>query len=604
MRKYLAAAVIAAAIPAAGAQGIHHFSASPEYPFSRAVRAGDMVYLSGQLGADEKGLVKGFEAQAHQTMRNIRNVLKEAGLGMEDIVKCTVYLRDMRDWPKFNAVYKTYFTAGRYPARSALGTNGLALDADLEVDCNAYQPRPALPELALVLKPSDDKVGVELRLGEGAVRGTALLEVPVMAANQKVPAYTEKDIEASDAAGALPLSVAVVDSPLWGKVRKFSATRAPSGPITVRLAAPLPAEGAPRVSGPPFDLRRAAGGFSAVGFGFIPLPAGDAEYDIKLHWDLSELPSGSRAVSSLGVGDVSTRGKSQVLAASYYMAGPLALYPATADSRSLFLAAWQGTPKFDIKQVAAWAVRLREAQKSFFRNVDFKPFRMFARPGSISISGGAAQTDSFMVSYGTTPESEATIKFLIAHEMAHPVLGVLDGGPLETNWYQEGMAEYYKLRVPLKSGLVTAEEYLEELNNRSVKPYYGNPHRAIPFKDVEARFWSDSKVRDVPYQRGLMYFADLNAKIRAATGGKRSLDDVVAAMFLSRQQGQGYSIETWRTLVVKELGPSASIDLDNMLAGQMIAPDSSAFGPCFRRQPADQGYVWVRTTAPASRCGE
>ena len=108
-------------------------------PFSSAVRAGDTVYLSGALGIGPDGkLPAGIEAQAKQTMDNIGGVLKSAGLGWGDVVKCTVMLDNMTDWPAFNQVYVTYFKDGKFPARSAFGADGLALGALLEVECIAF----------------------------------------------------------------------------------------------------------------------------------------------------------------------------------------------------------------------------------------------------------------------------------------------------------------------------------------------------------------------------------------------------------------------------------------------------------------------------------
>lgn len=108
------------------------------YPFSPAVEAGDWVFLSGALGITaEGGLIEGgIEAETRQTMDNIQSTLNAAGLGMDRVVKCTVFLADMAEWPAFNQVYKTYFD-GDYPARSALGANGLALGARVEIECIA-----------------------------------------------------------------------------------------------------------------------------------------------------------------------------------------------------------------------------------------------------------------------------------------------------------------------------------------------------------------------------------------------------------------------------------------------------------------------------------
>ena len=108
-------------------------------PFSDAVRVGDTLYLSGEIGRTPNGtLPPGIEAQARQTMDNIGAKLKAQGLGWGDVVKCTVMLDNMADWPAFNKVYVTYFTDGKFPARSAFGADGLALGALVEVECIAY----------------------------------------------------------------------------------------------------------------------------------------------------------------------------------------------------------------------------------------------------------------------------------------------------------------------------------------------------------------------------------------------------------------------------------------------------------------------------------
>jgi 2-iminobutanoate/2-iminopropanoate deaminase len=110
-------------------------------PFSQAVRVGDVLYLSGALG-NIPGTLElvpgGMEAQARQTMENIRAVLKDNSLSFADVFKCTVMLADMSKWADFNKIYVTYFDPDRLPARSAFGTNGLALGAEVELECLAY----------------------------------------------------------------------------------------------------------------------------------------------------------------------------------------------------------------------------------------------------------------------------------------------------------------------------------------------------------------------------------------------------------------------------------------------------------------------------------
>jgi reactive intermediate/imine deaminase len=132
------AALLAAAAPAT------YYPGSLDLPFSEAVQAGDTLYLAGQIGAppgQREVVPGGIDTQSKQAMDNIGDVLQRRGLSHADLVKCTVMLADMADWPAFNKVYATYFKPGHYPARSALGAGGLAYGAKVEVECIAYNPK-------------------------------------------------------------------------------------------------------------------------------------------------------------------------------------------------------------------------------------------------------------------------------------------------------------------------------------------------------------------------------------------------------------------------------------------------------------------------------
>jgi 2-iminobutanoate/2-iminopropanoate deaminase len=108
-------------------------------PFSAAVQVGEVLYLSGQIGALPDGsLPDGIEAQARQAMANVGAVLAEAGLGFGDVFHCLVMLADMDEWQAFNRVYLEHFDPERLPARSAFAAAGLALGARVEIECKAY----------------------------------------------------------------------------------------------------------------------------------------------------------------------------------------------------------------------------------------------------------------------------------------------------------------------------------------------------------------------------------------------------------------------------------------------------------------------------------
>jgi 2-iminobutanoate/2-iminopropanoate deaminase len=144
MRRYLllitCGAALAACAPARTSAPVFVApqGAMAAYPFSPAVRVGDVLYLSGQIGTDSSGRLVpgGIEAETRQTMDNIRDVLARAGSSLDRVAKCTVMIADMREWPAMNAIYATYFPRNK-PARSALGANGLALGARVEIECIA-----------------------------------------------------------------------------------------------------------------------------------------------------------------------------------------------------------------------------------------------------------------------------------------------------------------------------------------------------------------------------------------------------------------------------------------------------------------------------------
>ena len=112
----------------------------PGLPFCEAVRVDNTLYLSGMVGLKPHTMELvsgGIEAESRRTMDNLRLMLEAHGASMDDVVKCTVMLADISEWGTFNEIYRTYFNNNRYPARSALGANGLALGARIEVDCIA-----------------------------------------------------------------------------------------------------------------------------------------------------------------------------------------------------------------------------------------------------------------------------------------------------------------------------------------------------------------------------------------------------------------------------------------------------------------------------------
>lgn len=135
------AAILATQPAFAGKTKAKHYAVESEMqlPFSEAVRVGHILYLSGQIGLDystSKLAEGGIAGETRQTLENIKATLEKHGSSMAEVVKCTVYLADIKEWADMNKVYITYFPTDP-PARSALGVSGLALGARTEIECMA-----------------------------------------------------------------------------------------------------------------------------------------------------------------------------------------------------------------------------------------------------------------------------------------------------------------------------------------------------------------------------------------------------------------------------------------------------------------------------------
>jgi 2-iminobutanoate/2-iminopropanoate deaminase len=139
------AVFLIASSPAIHAAEIAKFDDGPfagmGYPYSESARAGDLLFLAGQTGEDADGKLApgGIQAEAEQMLSNIEAALTRRGLGMQHVVKCTVFLADIDEWGAFNEVYKKHF-APPYPARSAMAASGLVGGARVEMECIAGYP--------------------------------------------------------------------------------------------------------------------------------------------------------------------------------------------------------------------------------------------------------------------------------------------------------------------------------------------------------------------------------------------------------------------------------------------------------------------------------
>ena len=339
----------------------------------------------------------------------------------------------------------------------------------------------------------------------------------------------------------------------------------------------LPLENIEILSGaPPIMMRIDGDGFSGQGSGLVALPPKPGRsYRIKLRWDLKAMGAGAEGVSCYGDGDLDLpAGSLARIDDCVFMAGHVKRYSPHAGAA--FSAVWLGTPSFDPVEAMTWTGQLHAWMSRHFKDRAEPPYRVFLRYNPMNAGGGAALTHSFIFTYkpGITAES---IKSILGHEMTHTWTAEETLG----KWYDEGDAVYYQALLPWRAGLISTDAYLQDVNETASR-YYTNPEKGAPDSEILKRFWSETFVRVLPYDRGALYFAVLNGKIQRASRGRRSIDDLVQAMVDRRKAGLENSTAVWLDLLKTEIGADAVTVHEQMMAGGLMLPESSDNGPCFR----------------------
>ncbi len=433
------------------------------------------------------------------------------------------------------------------------------------------------PLMRVLIKPGamseaagKGEVAVEIRIPAIDVpAGASLLSLSTMIPGASKP-QTVEGLTVNDGLGPVPLESRNQDG-----ARQWSSPRAVKGELAIRYREPI--ENAPMTQGgPPLAPRIDGDGFSSVGNMFLMSPQTKAQYRIAIEWDLSAMGAGAAAVSSYGDGDVELpSGPVARLNNCLFMAGHLKREPQTKVT-SGFSSVWVGEPPFDPRPAMQWTGQLHAWMSRFFHDQSEPPYRVFLRFNPMNAGGGAALTNSFIVTYGEGVTGE-NLKSILGHEMTHTWTANGLG-----KWYSEGNAVYYQALLSWRAGMITDDQFLADLN-KTASRYYTNPLKDAPDDQIVPRFWEDTRIRVLPYDRGAMYFAVLNGKIGRASAGKRSIDNLIRAMMDRSRADQPVTEAIWLDLLRQEIGEDGPAVHRSMMAGGLMLPESADFGPCFRR---------------------
>jgi hypothetical protein len=415
--------------------------------------------------------------------------------------------------------------------------------------------------------------------------GQTLVRMPLKIVGIPTARYDGDSIAAVDAQGAITLRTEEEPPTPQGVYRDWKVSRATVGNVVLTYQAPPRRVTAATNNGPLFDLREEAGGFAGAGIGFLALPTKQGPYHIRLKWDLSDAPTGSRGEWSLGDGDVEVDTPAESLGFSYYAVGPLKSIPAKSDGK--FGLYWLADPPFDAALLGERITALYSTMSRFFQDPN-SSYRVFMRQNPYPGTGGSALAGSFM--FGYNAQERPTIdklQGLLAHEMTHN-WPELEGEHGDTAWYSEGTAEYYSVLLSHRGGELSTERFLADINEKAAA-YYTNPYIHLSNPQAAKYFWSDPIAQTVPYGRGFLYLVITDAAIRAHSHGQRSLDNVVLELYRRKIHHEPYGIPQWLDLVGTELGSSqAHRAYEAMVSGTVQVPPAGRFAPCFRvvKRPA------------------
>ena len=462
-----------------------------------------------------------------------------------------------------------------------------------------------VPQLTITLTPAAAGQGgnipyVDVRVvapGMRVAAGKPLLRLPLVSSNVTTIADSLQGLRVTDSSGALSLTSRDDQPSGLMFFRHWYAARAVAGTLTIRYRAPITNALNPGGAAPPLELRTEDGGFSGDASTFLVLPDSDDTYRIAIRWDFAALGPKAVGLSTLGAGDAgaapadrSTQRALNTLYDSglYMMGGLVHVYPSPLPADG-FMSAWQGNPPFDAAALMRWTQALYGSYLRFFRAPPRRPYEVFLRRNLVNAGGGVEVGGSFVGTFDRQTQQQ-DFKLTLAHEMVHTFVPALDAPEgLLSSWYAEGLAVNYQRVLPWRAHRISTADFLADLNKTAAR-YYTDLLNDTPNSQIPARFWADTRIRVLPYDRGSLYFAQVNAEVRRRTHGRRSLDDLVLRMIARHRQGQPVAEATWISLVRQALGSRGVAQFHAMMSGKLVVPPSDAFGPCF-----------ARTTAPLRR---
>ena len=365
------------------------------------------------------------------------------------------------------------------------------------------------------------------------------------------------------------------------KYQVWAATRPYCGGLHVEYFVPVASSHPPK-RGPHIDLQAAGDGLSGAMVSFLLLPEMVGTLDIRVHW---ALPGKQNAVSTYGLGDFKRSLTISQLRTALFLTGSLRTFPAKPTSHGISFYAL-GVSGADLAQLAPWSKKAYESELRAFHGSAAEPFRFLIRSyDGGPITSGRADVETFMLYLPAQGRlASHSLHVLIAHEMVHSLIKDLDDAPGEEgDWYTEGTADYFALTLPRTAGLYDDCEYLSHINEEAAS-YYNNQLRLTPNQDLTSVIWSGRNAWTMPYTRGALYFANLDAQLKAH-GNPLQTVDLVNETSQHIRAGARADNSAWQTVLREKAGLWAVMGWTEMMSGALIVPVPGAFTPSVQSEP-------------------
>lgn len=420
-------------------------------------------------------------------------------------------------------------------------------------------PAPKGLSMSLSLAEDARSLGVEIR-----VNGPEAAEVRALRATRgwggTRPLAALRGLEVRDAGGAIGVGPPADD----GAFSVLPLARAPSGSELVVRYDALAGTEVSRLA-----LHRGQGGLSGVGHGFVLRPALSTTLPFSLRFR-AEPGAGAALATTL---DGRKSATVEDLAAAVYVAGPIRgeALPSGDRATVAFGAAMDARAALEVAATASVLGARFVGREERAKVVLF----VIGERGIGGEHDGASTGGAVSVWIDAERTLDDGAKILVAHEALHEVFGGalrLDAGGRDAAWFSEGFATHYARRALFDQGMITAEAFLADV----ARARDGGPEGA-----------TDGGTHALGYGLGSRYAALLDSGMRARSGGKRTLDDLVRALGEAARKAPGAPIEVgvFRALVRAELGEKEERGLwDGLVVGALPELPDDAFGPCFRRK--------------------